>query len=150
MEDIGNYFEIPTTTVESKIQLSHSISEEEFTSPPPSSSPQQQQQQQQIPRQPSKEKGKSVIKQELTPEEATLIQKKRNCEASARYRRKKQKEDEETKRQLNELKAENKKLLKKIGQLEQTIISLTTDKKVLEAKLETIQTATLSMSKVVQ
>ena len=66
----------------------------------------------------------------------TLLQKKRNCEASARYRKKKQKEEEETKIQLNVFKNENKKLLKKIEMMQDVIRSLETDKKVLQAKID--------------
>lgn len=68
--------------------------------------------------------------------DTVALQKKRSCEASARYRRKKQKEEDQAKDQVAILTTEKQQLLKKIEELQGHLRTVETENVVLKAKLE--------------
>jgi len=85
------------------------------------------------------QKGVKEEELEQTPTDSLdqiALQKKRSCEASARYRRKKQKEEDDIKTQLNKMAAEKQTLQQRVDELQDRVRLLETDKAVLKAKLE--------------
>jgi len=69
-------------------------------------------------------------------EERMSVQKRKSCEASARYRQKKQKEEDDTKASVGRLASQNQALTKKVEELQAYINKIETEKAVLKAKLE--------------